>query len=206
MSSSRFEYFTDQARQTLLFAQEEASALDHDRIGTEHILLGLLRSENEDSGAVKILQAWPDASLAKIRDATLFIIGRGGRPTPGEIGLTRRSKRVIEFAVDEARRQQRGQTVCTEHLLVGFMREGEGVAAGILGSLGISLRKLRVEMEKLPGPEGQVPTRLTASEGQTLISFTMDISREELDTLIAGMEVLQRFYVRLKDSLPKQDV
>jgi ATP-dependent Clp protease ATP-binding subunit ClpC len=122
----RFDKFTDEARRVLTYAQDEAQRLDHNYIGTEHFLLGLVREE--EGVAAHVLKAM-GIGLPDVRRAVLFIIGRGDRPTPGEVGLTPRAKRVIELAIDEARRLGH-RYIGTEHLLLGLVREGEGVAAG----------------------------------------------------------------------------
>ena len=136
---SRFEKFSERARRVLSLAQEEAQRFNHNYIGTEHILLGLVR-ENEGVAARVLLNQ--NVELSKIRSAVEFIISRGDRPPPGEIGLTPRAKKVIELAVDEARRLNH-HYIGTEHLLIGLMREGEGLAAGVLESLEVDLDKVR---------------------------------------------------------------
>ena len=142
---SRFEKFSERARRVLSLAQEEAQRFNHNYIGTEHILLGLVR---ETEGVAAKVLANLSVELVKVRSAVEFIIGRGERPTPGEIGLTPRAKKVIELAVDEARRLGH-HYIGTEHLLIGLMREGEGVAAGVLESLGVSLDKVRAETNRI---------------------------------------------------------
>jgi ATP-dependent Clp protease ATP-binding subunit ClpC len=143
--ASRFEKFSESARRVLSLAQEEAQRFNHNYIGTEHILLGLVR-EN-DGVAAKVLSNL-SVELTKVRSAVEFIIGRGERSAPGEIGLTPRAKKVIELAVDEARRLNHSY-IGTEHLLIGLMREGEGVAAGVLESLGVNLDKIRGETSRI---------------------------------------------------------
>jgi len=123
--ASRFEKFSEKARRVLSLAQEEAQRFNHTYIGTEHILLGLVRET--DGVAARVLVNL-DVELSKIRSAVEFIIGRGERTPTGEIGLTPRAKKVIELAVDEARRLNHNY-IGTEHLLIGLMREGEGVPA-----------------------------------------------------------------------------
>ncbi len=142
---SRFEKFSERARRVLSLAQEEAQRFNHNYIGTEHILLGLVR---ETEGVAALVLSNLNVELVKVRSAVEFIIGRGERPTPGEIGLTPRAKKVIELAVDEARRLSH-HYIGTEHLLIGLMREGEGVAAGVLESLGVSLEKVREETNSI---------------------------------------------------------
>ncbi|MCH8847563.1 MAG: ATP-dependent Clp protease ATP-binding subunit [Chloroflexi bacterium] len=143
--ASRFEKFSERARRVLSLAQEEAQRFNHNYIGTEHILLGLVRET--DGVAARVLSSL-SVELSKVRSAVEFIIGRGERPSPGDIGLTPRAKKVIELAVDEARRLSH-HYIGTEHLLIGIMREGEGVAAGVLESLGVSLDKVRAETTRI---------------------------------------------------------
>ncbi len=139
--ASRFEKFSERARRVLSLAQEEAQRFNHNYIGTEHILLGLVRET--DGTAAKVLASLA-IELGKVRSAVEFIIGKGETTSGGEIGLTPRAKKVIELAVDEARRLNH-HYIGTEHLLIGLMREGDGVAAGVLESLGVTLDKVRGE-------------------------------------------------------------
>ena len=148
----RFDKFTDRARQVLTYAQDEAQRFDHNYIGTEHILLGLIREG--DGTAARVLESM-GVELAKVRTAVDFIIGRGDQPAFGEIGLTPRAKRVIELAIDEARTLGH-RYIGTEHLLLGLVREGEGIAAGVLESLGVKLDKVRDEVMRVTA-EGNNP-------------------------------------------------
>jgi enamine deaminase RidA (YjgF/YER057c/UK114 family) len=141
----RFDRFTDHARHVLVLAQEEAKRLDHDYLGTEHILLGLIREK--ESVAARALEGL-GVELAKVRDAVEFIIGRGERPVHAEPGLTPRGKRVVELAIDQAR-QSGHEHIGTEHLLLGIILEGEGVAAGVLRSVGVDLRSARQEVMRI---------------------------------------------------------
>jgi ATP-dependent Clp protease ATP-binding subunit ClpC len=137
----RFDKFTERARKVLSLAQEEAQRLQHNYIGTEHLLLGLVREE--EGVAAKVLSNL-GVDLNKVRSAVEHIIGRGDRIVLGEIGLTPRAKKVIELAGDEARRLNH-HYIGTEHLLLGLVREGEGIAAGVLESLGVNLEKVRTQ-------------------------------------------------------------
>jgi ATP-dependent Clp protease ATP-binding subunit ClpC len=137
----RFDKFTERARKVLSLAQEEAQRFQHNYIGTEHLLLGLVR---EGEGVAAKVLANLGVELNKVRSAVEFIIGRGDRIVLGEIGLTPRAKKVIELAVDEARRLNH-HYIGTEHLLLGLVREGEGIAAGVLESLGVNLEKVRTQ-------------------------------------------------------------
>ncbi len=143
--ASRFEKFSERARKVLSLAQEEAQRFNHNYIGTEHILLGLVRET--EGVAARVLHNL-GVELTKVRSAVEFIIGKGEKSVPGEIGLTPRAKRVIELAVDEARRLNHSY-IGTEHLLIGLLREGEGVAAGVLESLGVTLEKVRNETNRI---------------------------------------------------------
>ena len=137
----RFDKFTERSRKVLSLAQEEAQRFQHNYIGTEHLLLGLVR-EGEGVAAKVLLNL--GVKLPKVRSAIENIIGHGDRIVLGEIGLTPRSKKVIELAVDEARRLNH-HYIGTEHLLLGLVREGEGIAAGVLESFGLNLERVRRE-------------------------------------------------------------
>lgn len=143
--ASRFDKFSERARRVLTYAQEEAQNLNHNYIGTEHILLGMVREE--DGVAARVLTGM-DVNLAKLRSAVEFVIGRGEKPSSGETGLTSRAKKVIELAIDEARNLNHNY-IGTEHLLLGLLREGEGVAAGVLDSFGITIEKARAEITRV---------------------------------------------------------
>ncbi len=195
--ASRFEKFTERARRVLSLAQEEAQRFNHNYIGTEHILLGLVRET--DGVAARVLSNL-GVELHKVRSAVEFIIGRGERSTPGEIGLTPRAKKVIELAVDEARRLNH-HYIGTEHLLIGLMREGEGVAAGVLESLGINLDKIRGETSRLLSQSSQSPQgsgRRGRSKSQTpmLDELGVDLTKQaregHLDPTVGRSNEIQR--------------
>lgn len=135
----RFDKFDQQARKVLNLAQEEAMRLNHNYIGTEHLLLGLV--DVGDSTAVRILKSL-DVKPQKVRIQVDMIIGHKDRPVVGEVGLTPRAKKVMELAVDEARRLNH-RSIGTEHILLGLVREGEGVAARVLESMGVNLERVR---------------------------------------------------------------
>src|SRR3954462_14207850 len=143
--ADKFDKFTERARRVLTLAQEEAQRFNHNYIGTEHLLLGLVREG--DGVAAKVLNNL-GVELSKVRSAVEFIIGRGEKSISGEIGLTPRAKKVIELAVEEARRLNHSY-IGTEHLLLGLVREGEGIAAGVLESLGVNLERVRAETTRI---------------------------------------------------------
>ena len=194
--ASRFEKFTERARRVLSLAQEEAQRFNHNYIGTEHILLGLVRET--DGVAARVLSNL-GVELQKVRVAVEFIIGRGERTTPGEIGLTPRAKKVIELAVDEARRLNHNH-IGTEHLLIGLMREGEGVAAGVLESLGINLDKVRGETSSILSQSSQSQQRSrrgkSSSKTPMLDELGVDLTErakaDKLDPTVGRSNEIQR--------------
>lgn len=141
----RFDRFTKRARHVLTLAQEEAQNFQHNYIGTEHLLLGLVRER--EGIAAQVLHNL-GIEVNQVRSAVVAIIGRGDRIVVGEVGFTPRAKKVIELAVDEARRLNH-RFIGTEHLLLGLIREGEGIGAGVLESLGVRLGQARTEVEVL---------------------------------------------------------
>ena len=192
--SSRFEKFTERARKVLTLAQEEAQRFNHNYIGTEHILLGLVR---EGEGVAAKVLANLGVELTKVRSAVEFIIGRGERTVRGEIGLTPRAKRVIELAVDEARRLNHNY-IGTEHLLLGLLREGEGVAAGVLESLGVSLEKVRAETVRILNQSisqthaGARPSSKTPTLDQLSVDLTAMAHAGRLDPIIGRHKEIER--------------
>ncbi|MCJ7859060.1 ATP-dependent Clp protease ATP-binding subunit [Corynebacterium kalidii] len=149
-----FERFTDRARRVVVLAQEEARALNHNYIGTEHILLGLI---HEGEGvAAKALESM-GISLEAVRTEVEDIIGTGGHPPSGYIPFTPRAKKVLELALREAL-QLGHKYIGTEHILLGLIREGEGVAAQVLVKLGADLSRVRQQViQLLSGYEGTEP-------------------------------------------------
>ena len=139
--SDKLDRFTKRARRVLTLAQEEALRLNHNYIGTEHLLLGLVREEN--GVAVKVLRELGVEPGQVIR-AVERTVGRGERPPFGKPTLAPRTKRVIELAVDEARLMGH-HYIGTEHLLLGLVREGEGIAVNVLRGLGINLDRVRTQ-------------------------------------------------------------
>jgi ATP-dependent Clp protease ATP-binding subunit ClpA len=141
-----FERFTDTARRVVVYAKEEALLLDHDFIGTEHILLGLLRDDTET--AVQVLASL-GAGLAPARAQVEEMLGRGEKPPAGEIPFTARAKKVLELSLREA--LQLGHNyIGSEHILLGLLREGEragdGGGAEVLRRLDVDTEELRREI------------------------------------------------------------
>ena len=149
-----FDRFDESGKRVLALAQEEAIRHNHNYIGTEHLLAALLRDEG--TVASRALTSL-GIELTKVRTATDFIIGRGDQPTsPSEITLSPRTKKVIELAIDESQRM--GQShVGAEHVLLGLIREGEGIASGVIESLGVSLPTVRMKVLELLAQPGSPP-------------------------------------------------
>ena len=144
--------------------------------------------------------SFPDweVDLSKVRSAVEFIIGRGEKPTQGEIGLTPRAKKVVELAVDEARRMNHTY-IGTEHLLIGLLREGEGVAAGVLESLGVTLEKVRTETHRIlsnsstgSGSQSSRTGTRTPTLDQLGIDLTNAARDSKLDPVVGRDSEIQR--------------
>ncbi len=191
--TSRFEKFSERARRVLTSAQEEAQQLNHSYIGTEHILLGLIREE--EGVAAKVLNNL-GISLSKVRSAVEYIIGRGEKSGTSEIGLTPRAKRVIELAIDEARRLGHNY-IGTEHLLLGLLHEGEGIAAGVLESFSINLEQTRTETTRVlsqgvPRSKLARTTNRTPLLDQLGIDLTAAARAGKLDPVIGRDKEIER--------------
>jgi ATP-dependent Clp protease ATP-binding subunit ClpA len=162
-----FERFTERARQVVINAQDEARALRHNFIGTEHLLLGLLREE--EGLAARVLTSFDGVTLEVVRAQVVRIVGLGDETLPGQIPFTPRAKKVLELGLREA--LSRGDDcIDTEHLLFGLAREDEGVAARILLDLDVTAELIRRELlrqlspEKLKSPpERTGPIKITVS-------------------------------------------
>src|SRR5213592_3304489 len=167
-----FERFTDRARRVVVLAQEEARMLNHDHIGTEHILLGLIR---EGEGvAAKALESL-GISQEAVRRQVEEIIGQGQQPPSGHIPFTPRAKKVLELSLREA--LQLGHNyVGTEHILLGLIREGDGVAAQVLVKLGADLNRVRQQViQLLHGYQGKEPAASgSATESAPSTSLVLD--------------------------------
>ena len=140
--TDRFERFTERARRVLALAREEARRFNHNYIGTEHLLLGI--AHDRDMVSAQILGNL-GVGLATLRSEVEAIVGRGDKPFEGEIGYTPRASKVVDLARDEATRLGHTYTG-TEHLLLGMVLEGEGIAAGLLRTLGVDYDRVYHEM------------------------------------------------------------
>jgi hypothetical protein len=179
-----FERFTDRARRVVVLAQEEARMLNHNYIGTEHILLGLI---HEGEGVAAKALGLLGISLEAVRQQVEEIIGQGQQAPSGHIPFTPRAKKVLELSLREA--LQLGHNyVGTEHILLGLIREGEGVAAQVLVKLGADLNRVRQEViQLLHGYQGKEPTWSGAGESPYVTSWRLDPIARKL-TLVRDAE------------------
>jgi ATP-dependent Clp protease ATP-binding subunit ClpC len=194
-----FDRFNDRAKRVLALAQDEAIRFNHNYIGTEHLLLGLVR---EGEGvAARVLDSL-GVELSKVRTAVEFIIGRGDSTTaPSDITLSPRTKKVIELAIDEARKLGHSH-VGTEHLLLGLVREGEGIASGVLESLGVSLEKVRHQVIATLGQQhpataetaaaGKASGSKTPTLDQLGVNLTAMAKASQLDPVIGREKEIER--------------
>jgi ATP-dependent Clp protease ATP-binding subunit ClpA len=188
----RFDKFTDRARHALTDAQAAAARFEQNYIGPEHILLGVIGVDG-DAGATVLVNL--GVELAKVRTAVEFLIDAGQRPVVGEVGLTPAAKHVIELAIDEARRMEH-RYLGTEHLLLGIVRQGDSVAAGVLESLGVNLGDARREVLRLApmgsAPADEVPIRRPSGLPRSP-SDSPEFSLTEQEALEAMRCFLERF-------------
>ncbi|PSN20660.1 ATP-dependent Clp protease ATP-binding subunit ClpC [filamentous cyanobacterium CCP5] len=189
-----FERFTEKAIKVIMLAQEEARRLGHNFVGTEQILLGLI---GEGTGvAAKVLKSM-GVNLKDARIEVEKIIGRGSGFVAVEIPFTPRAKRVLELSLEEAR-QLGHNYIGTEHLLLGLIREGEGVAARVLENLGVDLSKVRTQVIRMLGETAEVSTG--GSQGRTKTptldefgsNLTQMASEGKLDPVVGRQKEIER--------------
>ena len=196
--SDKLDKFTKRARRVLTYAQEEATRLNHNYIGTEHLLLGLIREE--EGLAAKVLRDL-GVDQARVRQVIEDIVGRGQATQGTRLSLTPRTKRVIELAVDEARRMGH-HYIGTEHLLLGLVREGDGIAVNVLKSLNVSADKIRNQvakavMEQTPekaaaGAEKKKSDSKTPLLDQLATDLTSLAEENKLDPVVGRQKEIER--------------
>lgn len=189
-----FERFTEKAIKVIMLAQEEARRLGHNFVGTEQILLGLI---GEGTGiAAKVLKSM-GVNLKDARVEVEKIIGRGSGFVAVEIPFTPRAKRVLELSLEEAR-QLGHNYIGTEHLLLGLIREGEGVAARVLENLALDLTKIRTQVIRLLGDTAEATTGNPQNKGKTptLEEFGSNLTQKaaegKLDPVIGRQKEIER--------------
>ena len=187
---SMFERFTDRARRVMVLAQEEARMLNHDYIGTEHLLLGLL---GEAEGvAAKALESL-GISLAAVRHQVEEIIGHGQHAPSGHIPFTPRAKKVLDLAQREARALGHDY-VGTEHILLGLIREGDGVAAQVLVNMGADLNRVRQQVvQLLHGYQGTNVIGEGSRRGKRARARQLDDALARIDALDRRLAAIERW-------------
>jgi ATP-dependent Clp protease ATP-binding subunit ClpC len=189
-----FERFTEKAIKVIMLAQEEARRLGHNFVGTEQILLGLI---GEGTGvAAKVLKSM-GVNLKDARIEVEKIIGRGSGFVAVEIPFTPRAKRVLELSLEEAR-QLGHNYIGTEHLLLGLIREGEGVAARVLENLGVDLSKVRTQVIRMLGENTEVTPGATQGRTKTPTldefgsNLTQMAAEGKLDPVVGRQREIER--------------
>src|SRR5665648_172895 len=192
-----FERFTDRARRVVVLAQEEARMLNHNYIGTEHILLGLI---HEGEGvAAKALESL-GISLDAVREQVQEIIGQGQQAPSGHIPFTPRAKKVLELSLREA--LQLGHNyIGTEHILLGLIREGEGVAAQVLVKLGADLNRVRQQVIQLLTVPVQVGAELDKHLGGNTLTLADQAKQDVLGPDVVVAELQRLAQAQLEDLL-----
>ncbi len=190
--SAMWQRFTERARRVIFYAQEEAGRLGENYVSTEHLLLGLVREP--DSVAARILERM-GVSLSRVRSEIERQVSRGEGRLGQETQLTPRAKRVIDLAYDEAR-QLNNNYIGTEHLLLGLIREGEGLAGRVLAKLGVDLERARREVMALQSSDTGAPAPRQRSRTPTLDEFGRDLTelarQEKLDPVIGRHTEIER--------------
>jgi ATP-dependent Clp protease ATP-binding subunit ClpC len=180
-----FQRFTERARDAVVLAQEEARALRHNYIGTEHILLGLLREE--EGVAARVLESL-DITLDEVRAQVARIVGQGDELTIGQIPFTPRAKKVLELALREALSLGHNY-IGTEHILLGLVRENEGVAARILLDFDADAEKIRNEIIRVLSSLGGQERPPVSSGG---LGARLEQIEERLSEISERLERIER--------------
>ena len=170
-----FERFAEDARQVVVLAQDEARALKHNYIGTEHLLLGILR---EDEGLTARVLGSLDITVEGVRAQIARIVGQGDEATQGMIPFTPRAKKVLELSLREAEALKHGD-IGTEHILLAIVRENEGVAARILLAFDADAETIRGEVIRMLS-DGETPDREGVSRPRSLLVLGFDDRRSML--------------------------
>ncbi len=158
-----FERFSDRARRAVVLAQEEARMLNHNYIGTEHLLLGLIHEG--EGAAARVLDSF-EVDLDRVRSLVKEMVGPGGgRPVLGHIPFTPRAKKVLELSLRESRDLGHGD-IGTEHLLLGLIREGDGVGAQVMERVGLRLPEVRQAVVEVVGAAGGAAAQPEFAEGE----------------------------------------
>jgi ATP-dependent Clp protease ATP-binding subunit ClpC len=183
-----FERFTDQARRVVVLAQEESRMLNHNYIGTEHLLLGLIHEG--DGGAATALEAM-GISLEAVRQQVEEIVGKGQEAPSGHIPFTPRAKKVLELSLRESL-QLSHNYIGTEHILLGLIREGDGLAAQILVRLGADLAEVREQVLRQLADQPAEQREHRSSGRAVGPSGVLEGIMSRLDTIAERLAVIER--------------
>jgi len=190
MTRSMFERYTDRARRAVVLAQEEARMLDHNWVGTEHLLLGLIGEG--DGVAAKVLESL-GISLPAVRQQVEEMIGRGQQVPSGQLPFTPRAKKVLELAQRESRALGHNY-IGTEHILLGLLREGDGVAAQVLVRLGADQNRVRQQVIRLlHGYQGRDVTGEGSRLGRLARARRLDDALARVDALDRRLAAIERW-------------
>lgn len=188
-----FGKFTERARRVIAMAEAEAKKLNHNYVGTEHILLGLVKEKKGIAG--KVLSEQANLKEGQIIDVIKSIIGTGQNKVEGSISLTPRSKKVLNLSMEQARKLNHSY-IGTEHILLGVISEGEGVAVRILQELGVELEKVKKEILNILNDGNQNKTEAEDSETPELDKYSRDLTRmaskDKLDPVIGREDEIER--------------
>lgn len=188
-----FGKFTERARRVIAMAESEAKKLNHNYVGTEHILLGLVKEKKGIAG--KVLSEEANLKEDQIIDVIKSIIGTGKNKVDGTIGLTPRSKKVLNLSMEEARKLNHNY-IGTEHILLGLISEGEGVAVRILQEVGVNLEKVKKEILEILNDGSQNNTETEKSDTPELDKYSRDLTEmaaeDKLDPVIGREKEIER--------------
>ena len=194
-----FERFTEKALKAVMLSQEEARRLEHNFIGTEHILLGLIRQET--GIAAEVLKSF-GVNLENVRTEVEKIIGRGDGNIGVEIPFTPRVKRVLELTLEEVR-QFKENRVDTEHLLLGIIRLGEGIAVSIIENLGVNLEQLRNSIIETLAKTGRQNNQ-EYKEDKEENSYSLIKLSNRVDRLFSALEIVKEEVFKISDRISKE--
>ncbi|HMA59937.1 MAG TPA: ATP-dependent Clp protease ATP-binding subunit [Halanaerobiales bacterium] len=188
-----FGKFTERARRVIAMAESEAKKLNHNYVGTEHILLGLVKEKKGIAG--KVLSEEANLKENQIIDVIKSIIGKGKTKVDGTIGLTPRSKKVLNLSMEEARKLNHNY-IGTEHILLGLIAEGEGVAIRILQEVGVDLEKVKKEIMDILSDGSQNSAETEKSDTPELDKYSRDLTEmaaeDKLDPVIGREKEIER--------------
>lgn len=194
-----FEAFTDEARHVVVLAQEEARSLNHDHIGTEHMLLGVLHGHH--GVAVEALRSL-GVSQEMVRQQVQDLVGRGAKPPSGHIPFTPRAKKIMELSLRESR-QLGSDRIDTEHVLLGLLREGAGVAVQVLATLGVEPDRVRQRVLDLTSEGGRGEREPATETGFGAPGFVLGLGSRRTRRLLRDFTAVLEENDALRDEVKR---